>query len=131
RYGHGLVMQAAFAPLAERAELAIRIEASNRRLVTEHTSDSFDFFFGALLHHELATDTAHEKRKIRSVFAKSDQTRFGGISGAVDQIVHIGFHKLRRPALWDVPRERHRLGLLAHGQNGAYEAVAALRLGDD
>src|SRR5690606_18970275 len=35
RYGHGLVMQAAFAPLAERAELAIRIEASNRRLVTE------------------------------------------------------------------------------------------------
>src|SRR5437773_10099572 len=86
-YGHGLIVQAALATVPEGGKLAIRVEAGNLRIRPEDISDCLDFFFGALLHHKLTTDTAHQNGKIRPPVAQPIETGLGGGRRAIDQIV--------------------------------------------
>ena len=86
-------------PWRNGAELSVGVEPGDLGVRPEDVSDGFDLFFDALLHHELPTDTAHQERQLRSLAAEPGEAGFGGGRRAVDQIVDVGLHELRRAAL--------------------------------
>src|SRR5260370_35882565 len=95
-------MQAALATVHEGAKLAVRVEPGNLRIRPEDVSNRLYFFFDALLHHKLTADTPHQNCKIRSPVAQPAETSLDGVRLAVDHIVSIGLHRLRRSAPSDV-----------------------------
>jgi hypothetical protein len=63
-------METALLALAEGTELAVRVKPGNLGIRPEHVPDRFDFFFDPLLHDQLSTNAAHEKRQVWLPVAK-------------------------------------------------------------
>ena len=123
-------MKAARGALTEGAELAVGVEPCDHRIAAEYVLDCLDLFLAALLHHELAADTADQKGQIWSHFAKPREADLGRGRRAVDEIVDVGLHELCRSPSGDIARERHGLVMFVHGQDSANDALVGILLGD-
>jgi hypothetical protein len=51
--------------------------------------------------------TDYQKREVGTLTAQSAEAGFGGGRGAVDQIIDVGLHELRRTALRDVAEDEN------------------------